>query len=301
MRRALRGPSFRMERSGMRNLLQPFEIHANFLVLFYKINSFCIFAKCFSDGKCCSSVGMEAAGQAFKSIFDKLSGFFDILDLSFFVSGAAFTLSILFWLHQREWYTFQDFQEMQFKGIMIVYVLVCYIAGMVVFALGRWFRVGVWEKIQSKCSKKENRIHSFDQYFKKIIDAHGLENHPVITEYLEKKGAWRLYIRLWAVVRENKKYAKSFSVINSFWVKAATYDGLSIFTLVAILMVADFGFGIAGEKLITQGWAVCPVIVFAIFAFFACIREAGRYVDHQMEELVATIAAGESNVLPNNE
>jgi uncharacterized membrane protein len=61
------------------------------------------------------------------------------------------------------------------------------------------------------------------------------------------------------------------------------------------------GFGILGEKIITDCWAVFPILVFWLFAFFACIREAGRYVEHQIEEVVATIAAGESKVLSINE
>jgi len=75
---------------------------------------------------------MEEVGKAFKSIFDKLSDFFDILDLSFFVSGVALTLSILFWLNQRDLCTFQ---EIQFNGILIVYILICYIDGMIAFCI----------------------------------------------------------------------------------------------------------------------------------------------------------------------
>jgi len=241
---------------------------------------------------------MEEVGKAFKSIFDKLSDFFDILDLSFFVSGVALTLSILFWLNQRDLYTFQ---EIRFNGILIVYILICYIDGMIAFALGRWIRMGIWENIKSKLSKKNNRCKSFEIYFEEMIKAHGLENNPTIEKYLDRKGAWRLYIRLWAVIRENKKYANSLSVIKRYWVMAATYDGLSIFSLIAILITSDFGFGIFGEKIITHCWAVYPILIIFLFTFFACIREAGRYVEHQIEEVVATIAAGESKVLSINE
>ena len=241
---------------------------------------------------------MEEVGKAFKSIFDKLSDFFDILDLSFFVSGVALTLSILFWLNQRDLCTFQ---EIQFNGILIVYILICYINGMIAFALGRWIRMGMWENIKSKLFKKNDRFKSFEIYFEEMIKAHGLENNPTIEKYLERKGAWRLYIRLWAVIRENKKYANSLSVIKRYWVMAATFDGLSIFSLIAILITSDFGFGIIGKKIITHCWAVYPILIIFLFTFFACIREAGRCVEHQIEEVVATIAAGESKILSINE
>jgi len=237
---------------------------------------------------------MEEIGKALKSIFDKLSDFFDIFDLSFFVSGVALTVSILFWLNQRELYSFQ---EMQFTGIMVVYILICYINGLIAFATGRWIRMGPWAYIISKRKKKKNRFDLFDAYFFRMINAHGLNNNIMVKEYLDRKefrGTWRLYVRLWAVIRENKKYANSLSHIKRYWVMAATYDGLSIFLFIAILIIADFGFGIVAEKLISNIWVVVPTIVILLFAFFACIREADRYVEYQIEEIIATFAAGEN-------
>ena len=237
---------------------------------------------------------MEEIGKALKSIFDKLSDFFDIFDLSFFVSGVALTLSILFWLNQRELYYFQ---EVQFKGIMIVYVLICYINGLIAFATGRWIRMGIWSHIKSKRAKRNNRYDFFDARLIRMIRAHGLDDNPTIMKYLDRadyRGTWRLYVRLWAVIRENKKYENSLSILKRYWVMAATYDGLSIFLLIMTLIISDFGFGILGEKVITNLWVVFPTIVVLLFAFFACIREADRYVDYQVEEVIATIAAGEN-------
>ena len=240
---------------------------------------------------------MEEVGKALKSIFDKLSDFFDIFDLSFFVSGVALTGSILFWLNEREMYTFQ---EIQFKGIIIVYILICYIAGMIAFATGRWIRIVVWENLKS-LFKKKNRFELFDEYFKEVIKAHELNNNPTIKEYLNKQElrSWRLYIRLWAVIRENKKYANSLSIIKRYWVMAATYDGLSFFSLIATLITADLGFGILGDKTITNCCVVFPIIAFTLSAFLICIREADRYLKNQVEEVIATIAAGEKECISN--
>ena len=247
---------------------------------------------------------MEEIGKALKSIFDKLSDFFDIFDLSFFVSGVALTVSVLFWLNQRELYAFQ---EIQFKGVIIVYILICYINGLVAFASGRWIRMGVWAHFKSKSKRTEKKYHPdtplnnrydlFDAEFRRKIYAHGLETNHIVAEYLDRKncrGTWRLYVRLWAVIRDNKKYANSLSLIKRYWVMAATYDGLSIFLLVAILIVADFGFGIFGNSVIAPCWLVYPIILIMILTFFACIREAERYVDYQVEEVIATFAAGEN-------
>ena len=42
---------------------------------------------------------MKGLGDALKIIFEKIGAFFDLFDLSFFVSGAACIGAALFWLH----------------------------------------------------------------------------------------------------------------------------------------------------------------------------------------------------------
>lgn len=243
---------------------------------------------------------MGEIGKALKSIFDKLSDFFDIFDLSFFVSGVAITVSILFWLYQRALYNFQEIKQViEIKGIVLLFILFCYINGLIAFAAGRLIRTEIWEYLKSKFFEHKNRNDSFDTRLAKIIKAHGLKN-DLINEYIERaefRGIWRLYVRLWAVVRGNKKYANSLSLLNRYWVMAATYDGLSIFLLIVTFIISDFGFGILGDKVIPGLWITFVIIIIVIFAFCACIREANRYLVYQVEELIATFAAGENDDL----
>ena len=243
---------------------------------------------------------MGEIGKALKSIFDKLSDFFDIFDLSFFVSGVAITVSILFWLYQRALYNFQEIKQViEIKGIVLLFILFCYINGLIAFAAGRLIRTEIWEYLKSKFFEHKNRNDSFDTRLAKIIKAHGLKN-DLINEYIERaefRGIWRLYVRLWAVVRGNKKYANSLSLLNRYWVMAATYDGLSIFLLIVTFVISDFGFGILGDKVIPGLWITFVIIIIVIFAFCACIREANRYLVYQVEELIATFAAGENDDL----
>jgi hypothetical protein len=44
------------------------------------------------------TTNMSELGQALKIIFEKLATFFDIFDLSFFISGALALGAIVFWL-----------------------------------------------------------------------------------------------------------------------------------------------------------------------------------------------------------
>jgi hypothetical protein len=236
---------------------------------------------------------MEEIGKALKTIFDKLSDFFDIFDLSFFVSGVATTLSIVFWLNIREIFIISS---INFDGFFIVEILICYISGLVSFAAGRFIRMGFGGWLSSKFGKKIKRNDSFDSKLLCIIKAHGLEENPIFQSYLlrtEFRGTWRLYVRLWAVLRGNPKYSQSISLLRRYWVMAATYDGLSISIMIIIFMFLDLLIGITGAPFSINPYLSIIFILSLIFFFFACLREANRYVLYQIEEVIGTIAAGE--------
>ena len=80
---------------------------------------------------------MNELGQALKIIFEKVGAFFDIFDLSFFVSGAAALGAIAFWLASigvRE--------PPQLEGWLKVAILILgsYASGLLCFAAGRLVR-----------------------------------------------------------------------------------------------------------------------------------------------------------------
>ena len=179
---------------------------------------------------------MEEIGKALKTIFDKLSDFFDIFDLSFFVSGIATVVCVLLWINLRGFEL-----EYDLKGTILVIcsILICYISGLISFVTERWIRMGLGSWIKSKFGKNENRYDSFDKNFIRIINAHGLESNQLFKEYLQRtdfRGTWRLYVRLWAEIRQDPKYANSLSFLKRYWVMAATYDGLSITLLITIIL-----------------------------------------------------------------
>jgi hypothetical protein len=236
---------------------------------------------------------MEELGKALKTIFDKLSDFFDIFDLSFLVSGVATTLSVVFWLIQR--HVIWNF-NFTFKGVVLLAILIWYINGLISFAAGRWIRMGIVSWLKSKIGKRSNQYDEFDKVLIKIINAHGLQKNKLFKDYLSRKeyrGTWRLYVRLWAVIRENKNYTNSLSLLKRYWVMAATYDGLSISIMTILILFLESWIGIIGAPIIISPIIGIVILILLIFFFLACIREADRYVIYQMEEVIGTISATE--------
>lgn len=232
---------------------------------------------------------MDEIGKALKSIFDKLSDFFDIFDLSFFVSGSVITILIMYWLGLRDLYVFNYFEQ---SGTLIIFIIICYTNGLIAFAIGRWIRMGIWSYFKSKIYKVDNRFDLFDLNFIRILKAHSLDKDEEISSYLnntDDRGTWRLYVKFWAMIREDEKYNRSLSVLKRYWVMAATYDGLSILMFISLIINFDLGLGFTGD-IILSFYGCASICVILLIALLACVREADRYLEYQVEEVVATIA-----------
>jgi hypothetical protein len=147
--------------------------------------------------------------------------------------------------------------------------------------------------------RRSNRINSFDELFFKVLKAHGLVDQGTFKEYIGRRdngGIRRLYIRLWAEVRQLHQLSPSLVVLNRYWVMAATYYGLvtAFFIWAIVFLVWSLGIGIAPPLNLTVGISVIAVLL--LIAYF-CLREAQRFVRNQVEELVATISVQRSRSL----
>lgn len=224
---------------------------------------------------------LKEVGEGFKAILERVADFFDIFDLSFIVSGATSAAAIAFW----GWRAHVEMPPVPRNWVGGVGLLIgCYVLGLVCFAVGRWIRMGRrW--LQSE--------QFFYQWFVQILQGHGLAAEQPFEQYLQRRdsrGAWRLYVRLWAEIRDSPALASSFSLLRRYWVMAATYDGVVIALVVWAAAFIACAFGVGGAKPIDK-WVALPVALALSIAAVACSREAGRYEKYQVEELVASIAA----------
>jgi hypothetical protein len=241
---------------------------------------------------------MNELGQALKIIFEKLAAFFDIFDLSFFVSGAVALGAIVFWLHKKG---FSDLPVERWLKVSI-FILGSYAGGLICFAAARFIRqtliiplfIRAARSIHKKLFEKQKELklfgrkvklieRPFDDQLPAILDAHGLSQTTAIQDYLQRtrsEGEWRLYIRFWGELRNAPEMALPLSFLNRYWVMAATYDGVAFALIVWFIVFAhclDFNL------------ETVALLIIVAFMSVVCFHEASRYIHHQRENLVATI------------
>jgi hypothetical protein len=226
------------------------------------------------------SVAKDAA-EGLRAVLQRIADFFDIFDLSFIISGAVTLAALAFW-GWRVRVPLPPLPEGWIAGIAVI--VACYVLGVLCFAIGRWFRAG-W--------RAERTGGGVNDKFLEVLQAHGLSKIPSISDYLDRRNAQgeaRLYVRLWAEIRQCPDLATSFYLLRRYWVMAATYDGMVVALTVWMVTIVACVFGLGGGPPMDM-FVGFIIVVALIVSAVACAREAGRYVDYQIEELVASIAA----------
>jgi hypothetical protein len=249
---------------------------------------------------------MSEVVKAVKPLFDKFIDFFDIFDLSFFVSGATFVAAIA-WaqltpnLEVLLGYPPSVSEDDGVAGMpgvgIIVLVLASYISGMACFAVGRFVRKWLYRAVDNYNRKVGKRPPSMllaelaqhgliakdpDNGGWKVTD-HGRKVRW-LHRYFERGGQGQetaLYVRMWAEVRQRELFAPSFSLLRRYWVSSATLDGLFVALNTWAILLA----------LVQHDGGWIPTLATFAGALF-CLREARRYSEYQREELVGTLVLG---------
>ena len=148
-------------------------------------------------------------------------------------------------------------------------------------------------------SRRKQSILRFDSSFEAVLSGHGLKEAPDIASYLgrtEHRGIWRLYVRLWAEARQTPELSDSVTLLNRYWVMAATYDGMAVALLAWVIAVVTWA--ICSPATTINCVAAAAAVLVLLLMVKASTREAGRYVYYQVEELVAAIAALRGRAAP---
>lgn len=223
---------------------------------------------------------MSEIADALKSVLTRIGNFFDLFDLSFFVSGSVALASLAFAAH-----LYGKQLPFRYEGWLrvLTIIMACYVMGLLCFAVGRSIRIA---------KTKARRYEKFESFFSTVLDAHGLSAEEPFKSHLTRAnyhGCRRLYIRLWAEIRQRENLTPSLLVLNRYWVMAATYDGMVTALLLWVVVVFLWWFGGGVTPALPLKIAL-PLILALLFLAFICSREAARFVRNQVEELVATIA-----------
>src|SRR4051812_45093539 len=79
---------------------------------------------------------VKELAEAWKAIFTRVGEFFDIFDLSFFVSGAVCLAALGYWNHLDHFYEGASLGEYR----VVAGAVSCYVLGLLCFAVGRRLR-----------------------------------------------------------------------------------------------------------------------------------------------------------------
>ena len=247
---------------------------------------------------------LQALAQAIKPILQRIADFFDLFDLSFFVSGGISLMAVIYLARGS---------GLEMPGEPgVAWALAClvmaYFLGLICFAVGRTLR-RLLGRIRDFA--RGTRGQNFDDLLYEMLTDHGLADDDIVGTYVkDKKARPRLYSRMWAEIRERPDLKESFDFINHSWILAATYDGVAAAALVwsgALVLGVDLAATdpalaaepgvlpnlletttnpayLLGEPLVTP--VALALLVFAVIASW----EARLHREHQVEALVATMA-----------
>ena len=221
-------------------------------------------------------------GEALKIILKKVSDFFDLLDLSFFVAGGASLTALLSLGHMLE---LSPLPEDPGLGALLGFVLLAYIMGLCCFALGRALRGPISVLVPGPREAPNWR----DLLIREAVVAHGLQDDPIVGPYLAQPNCGdRLYTRMWVELRERPDLQESYNFVRRFWILAATYDGVSF---AAILWAAVVALGLHEDlHSPVSNFIAAGVSIALLCVALACVKEARKYGQWQLEEVVASMA-----------
>jgi hypothetical protein len=154
---------------------------------------------------------MKELGDALSVIFSKVAGFFDIFDLSFFVSGLLSGMAVATFLYYAG---IPVASLLNSKTGIFIAVIMCYGLGLVSFASGRLIQ-NVFGRI---CYRKKQDIES-DERFIKYLKNHDLYDNKHVQKYVVQgsDGTRALYNLLWAQLRHSPNVSASLELLNSYW------------------------------------------------------------------------------------
>jgi len=227
---------------------------------------------------------------AFAELFKKIAAVFDVFDLSFFLSGALLLAAVSFWDSSPP-----DWMAPKTVLGIIMLVVSAYVAGLVSFAVGRfarrWLvRLGQLMVKDDNTRKGPRAAGAHDILLRHVLQHHGFEPDQVVKGYskLDDERRWRLYVRMWAKLRDASALRESYGLVRRYWVLAATYDGVATSAVAwAVVIIRRLPTTKTGQIDVLLAALICGL---ALVVIAACVTESQRLSTSQIEEVAATIA-----------
>lgn len=192
------------------------------------------------------------------NILNRVANVFNIFDFSFFISGAVAFIQI---------YLFMLFNDNNNLVVLEKYfnwwnvLIVIYILGLVMFALGRSIRQDIF--------KKKNRKYS-------LFEEYG------ICDKSKEKEIDMLFCQYWSNLR-NGNDLKGYDYYSRLWVMTAVYEGLACNVLLALGLIMPWICETFNEYCL---WVIFAALVVAVLMMFLLFREARKNAETIVEDFI---------------
>lgn len=257
---------------------------------------------------------MTEAVQSLQALLGRISSFFDIFDLSFVVSGATSLAALCLYYKLNAPMGFPEWLASAYGGIL--FVLGCYVLGMLSFILGRLVRRIVMRargpflrrqaglichalrehKIEAKPGDKSAQAQciqellsstAFDGPHKSGKQPSKKSGADGVEQQRLEQTAHRLYTLLWTQVRQQQDLSPSHVLLSRYWVMAALCDGMVVASLLWFGVLLSSKHHLSAMQLGFMGNLGIALSLVAVVLF---VREAERYTAVQVDDLISTLA-----------
>lgn len=218
--------------------------------------------------------------EEFKAIVNKVSEGLNFFDFSFFVSGfmtfvvLCYSVNVLFY---RIIYfsTFVDY---------LVAIVLIYISGVISFVSGKFLRNKIRKRQEvDEAPTKWYHIRSFKYIYVETLTH---LNMPQIdgVSFADSSLA---YSQMWIVIRQKDTSGKCYQDLYRQWVMQAVCEGLFFSFLLSLFFSITLPIY---EKAVNNSFHDIPLyivsFVLSVIGIFACLREAQRYAENQIKEVI---------------
>lgn len=228
--------------------------------------------------------------DTFKETLEKILDGLNFFDFSFFISGFISFISLLYFMDD----VFnKGIDNTSISGV-ISSIIMIYVCGIISFSIGKLLR-SIVRRFREKTKRKWLHVQSFEEIYDSSINL-AIEHKRIsmfnadrtsLKDFLQlknKDGRKDLqslsYSAMWIEIRKLDESGIFYKPLYRQWVLQAVCEGLIFsFFLISILSII---------LLVVKGFTLLYIssIVFSIFASIASCREAQRYAENQIKELI---------------
>lgn len=222
-----------------------------------------------------------------KTIEDILEGL-NFFDFSFFISGFATFFTLMFFMEEL---FAKTYEYKSVYGVLAAIILI-YVCGVVSFSMGKIIRTLI-RKYLEKARWNWLKVKSFDELFeegqkwalenkKKTMPGATTNDLPEQLSFSDQKGM--AYSAMWIEIRRKDERGTYYKPLYRQWVMQAVCEGLMFSFLLIIL------FSFVAIYINTKGHSSYHLYIassiLAIIGIWGCCREAQRYAENQIKEVV---------------